>query len=285
MHSHNFVLCVKHQGRVLRELGEKIYLPFGSEYSLYLKNLDARRAAVRVFIDGVDVVDGRSLVVNGRSFLELERFLKNGNLSKGNRFKFIERNAAVEAGRGVQAEDGLIRIEFEYERVLPPVTWTTTATPSYPRWPQDPHSFDLRGYGTCNTPGPLTNSISSNSAFNCSVQSKGSVADVRLRGAAAPAVESVDYSAEQYSEIREVNQAGITAPGSVSNQQFTTVAPVVTDGVVHVITLQLLGDTGTKPVTAPITVKTRPVCSMCGTTGEVTAKFCKECGTSLELVA
>lgn len=114
MHNNNFVVSVKSSGKVLREFGDTVYLPFGSEFSLYLKNLNIRRATVKVSIDGSDVLNGRELVVEPNSYIELERYLKD--LNRGNKFKFIERTDSVEEYRGIKAEDGLVRIEVAYER-------------------------------------------------------------------------------------------------------------------------------------------------------------------------
>src|ERR1700722_6153234 len=96
MHSNKLVVAIKTAGKVLREQGDKVYLPFGSEYSIFLKNLNSVRALVRVSLDGQSVTDGEDLVVNGNSSLDLERFLKKGNMENGNRFKFIERTAKEE---------------------------------------------------------------------------------------------------------------------------------------------------------------------------------------------
>lgn len=114
MHNNNFVVSVKSAGKVLREFGDTVYLPFGSEFSVYLKNLNSRRAKVKVSIDGTDVLNGRELVVEPNSHIELERYLRE--LDRGNRFKFIERTGDIEEYRGIKVEDGLIRIEFAYER-------------------------------------------------------------------------------------------------------------------------------------------------------------------------
>ncbi len=42
----NFVLVVKCKGEILRERDGIVTLPFGSEYSILMKNLDHRRALV-----------------------------------------------------------------------------------------------------------------------------------------------------------------------------------------------------------------------------------------------
>jgi rRNA maturation endonuclease Nob1 len=45
-----------------------------------------------------------------------------------------------------------------------------------------------------------------------------------------------------------------------------------------------MGTKGGKQVLKAITVKTKTKCHTCGTTNKSGVKFCRECGTSLELV-
>jgi hypothetical protein len=116
MYNNKLVVSLKANGRILRENKDTILIPFGSEYSFLLKNLHTQRAVVNIFIDGDNIVEG-GLVINAGQEVNLERYIKNGNLTEGNRFKFIERTAAIEDGpRGIKLEDGLVRIEFQYEK-------------------------------------------------------------------------------------------------------------------------------------------------------------------------
>jgi hypothetical protein len=123
VYQNNFVATVKVGNKILRENQNTVIVPFGSEYSIYLKNLSTVRALVRVSVDGKDATEGVWLIVNANSPLELERYIKNGNMSRGNRFKFIERTGAVEEHRGVGAEDGLIRVEYKFEKLVQPTVW------------------------------------------------------------------------------------------------------------------------------------------------------------------
>lgn len=116
MYSNKLATAVKVDGKILREQGDQVFMPFGSEYSIYLRNLNSLRALVSIEIDGENATPGTKLILPANGTLELERFIKNVNFSQGNRFKFIERTAEIENGpRGVRVEDGLIRIEFDYE--------------------------------------------------------------------------------------------------------------------------------------------------------------------------
>jgi tRNA(Ile2) C34 agmatinyltransferase TiaS len=72
--------------------------------------------------------------------------------------------------------------------------------------------------------------------------------------------------------------------GSQSNQQFYEAGYFPTEEQSHIIVLKLMGTKGGKQVLKAITVKTKTKCHTCGTTNKSGVKFCRECGTSLELV-
>jgi hypothetical protein len=114
MYSNNFAAAIKVNGQILREIGNTVYIPFGSEYEIRLKNLNSSRAKVKVQIDGENVT-GNGLVLKSLETVDLERFIRDGNLKEGNRFKFIERTTKIENYRGIKLEDGLITIQYEFE--------------------------------------------------------------------------------------------------------------------------------------------------------------------------
>jgi hypothetical protein len=276
MHSNNFVFSVKSNGKVLRESGDIVYVPFGSEFSLYLKNLNSRRASVKISIDGNDVLNGSELIVGANQSMELERYLKD--LNKGNRFKFIERSAGVEAHRGVQAEDGLIRIEFAYEKVYAP--WITST------YNNDYCGSPVYGGGLHYPPGCrslLGSSTSDNMSFcdtDRGVKTSSGIAKGLAQNAFLNAVGSAGCNASVETYSTPVNDAGITVPGSESNQKFATVAGFATDAST-VMVIKLVGELGQNKVQQAITVKTKQRCQTCGHINKMTSKFCTECGTAL----
>lgn len=257
MYNSKFVVSVKSaSGQVLRELGDKVFLPFGSEYSIFLKNLNTRRALVTVEIDGKDVLNGSQLVVVGNSSIDLERFITRSSSNQGNRFKFIERTRQVEKARGIGAEDGIVRVTFAYERDYVN-TWLTDKRtyldPNYIR-PGDHSGW----YGQRTPSRGLFNSV-----LGTSVNCHSTYSAV-----------STNYSSE----------AGITVPGSVSNQKFTETSGFTTD-TKEVIVLRLFGETSeATPVIQPITVKHKQTCVTCQKINKMSAKFCSECGTALVIL-
>lgn len=256
MYANNFAAAIIVGGKVLREFKDTVYLPFGSEYKVRLKNLNNVRAKVSIELDGECVTDG-SLVVNAFETTDLERFIRNGNLTKGNRFKFIERSDKIEQYRGIKAEDGIVSIRYEFET---PFLSEVTIPVTYGR------PFSYRDYST------LCNQVNLNST-------------PRTKGIPPSPSASYGASVVQSSVKGAINDAGITVEGSLSNQTFSTTHWRGTAGVTHVMNIRLLGETEDNvPVREAMTVKTKAKCKTCGTTNKATAKFCSECGTSLILM-
>ena len=131
MYGNKLAAAIKVNGKVLREFKDTVYVPFGSEYAITIRNLHTTRAVVSVYIDGDNMVPG-GLVLNAGQSIDLERSIRNNNLTEGNKFKFIERTGQIESHRGIGIEDGLVRIEYQFE--LPPVSINTLPTKMDVRW-------------------------------------------------------------------------------------------------------------------------------------------------------
>mgnify|MGYP003344737320 CR=1 FL=1 len=249
MYNQKLVASIKSKGKILREFKDTVYVKFGSEYSILLKNLNSVRVIANVYIDGENAVPG-GLVLNAGQTVDLERWIKNGNLTEGNRFKFIERTGDIEDHRGIKLEDGLVRIEYQFEQVLAGwgQGWDHYNSPVYSKGL-------LRGGGSYCTVGSATSTF------------------------------SAQASTQQIS-TQSFNDVGITVPGSKSEQQFTTVAAFPTEVEKHVIVLKLLGETAdNKPVLESVSVKHKPRCVTCGQQNRAHANFCAKCGTALEIYA
>lgn len=291
MFNNHFVVAIKSGGKVLRE-SKDIYLPFGCEYSIYLKNLNTKRAAVSISIDGKDVLNGSQLVIEANSELNLERFLESN--SEGRKFKFIERTSEIEDHRGVGALDGVIRVEYQYEQHRP---WTYAypliATPKPDPWWEDDHHFLPKEPKESNRPRlykskgihtSYTNNTGGSLGGSADVTPSNAIYNVQSQGFASNAggdlLRSSNTVADYYDDT---NDAGITVKGSKSYQSFTTTSLGIMESQTHVITLQLKGEVGQKPVVAPVTVKTRKICPSCGRTYKGNIEFCPHDGTFLEL--
>ena len=299
MYNQKMVASIKANGKILREYKDTVYIPFGCEYSFLLKNLHTQRVVVNVYIDSEDAVEG-GLVINAGQEVNLERYVKGGNLSAGNRFKFIERTSAVENGpRGIKLEDGLIRIEYQFELPQRPILWVnttyTTNTLHYPPGVRSPtvgeykgttDKFTLTASGAVNqvnVGGALRGVDTSNGEASRAAAATATNASLQSMGISASTGQVHDGAAclDSYH-----NDVGITVPGSQSNQKFTSVVMGAMEAEKHIIVLKLLGETpDNKPVTKPITVEHKPKCVTCGKQNKATAKFCTECGTALEIFA
>jgi hypothetical protein len=305
VHKNQIVVCVKQDGKILRESrdresGDAVSLPFGSEYTVLVKNLNSVRAQINMAIDGEDAVG--AVIIGANQSVELERFVKGGNLTQGNRFKFIERSAAVEAHRGIGAEDGLVRVEAWREKIEPytyiPVSYPVPS-PGPGLWyppcpapylpPYRPRPYWEHPYGTwCNATGGTTWPINAansaaTSATSFSGQNTNSGPSLRqrssiqargakmgpLRGAPGPAASST--------------HEGITVPGGLSNQQFTLVSGFPLEPTSSAIVLKLRGVVAGAPVTEPITVAHKLTCGTCGKNNKHGNLFCGRCGAGLAL--
>jgi hypothetical protein len=259
MYGNKLAAAIKVNGKVLREFKDTIYIPFGSEYAITLKNLHTTRALVNVYIDGDNVVPG-GLVLNAGQSIDLERSIRNNNLTEGNRFKFIERTSKIEDHRGIGVEDGLVRVEYQFEIPRPVINWNST--PYY-------GSTLTRGFGgvsgsTGDWAGPA-GSVTCSAALN----------------SVSPQAFNVTASAASFQ-----NETGITVPGSKSDQKFQTASIGTLEIEKHNLVFKLVGDLGdNKPVDKPVTVKAKPKCTSCGKQNKAHAKFCSECGTALEIFA
>ena len=290
MYSNKLVASLKANGKILREFKDTVYVPFGSEYSLLLKNLNTVRAVVNVFIDGEDQCPG-GIILNVGQEVNLERSIKNNNLLEGNRFKFIERTGAVEKHRGVKLEDGLVRIEFQFEKYVAPAQWGSTWND---QWKNSNLCYPAGARNIGSTSGSLGNFTNVGGVMRSIDTSKGEFvktqasqninqycADNNIQ-CSAQSVHDGMATMDSYSPPK--NDIGITVPGSKSEQKFYTATMGALDPEKHSIVLKLLGETpDNRPVGKPITVKSKPKCVTCGKQNKANAKYCTECGTALEI--
>lgn len=267
MYTDKIVACIKVNGKILREDVDTVTLPFGCEYSILVKNLNSVRAQVTVAVDGADAAG--QLVINPNSDIELQRFIRNGNLDAGNRFKFIERTKAIEDHRGIGTDDGLIRIEARRERVAP------VYQPDYSWYPRQPPVRPRVYLG----PRP---------------QAQGRMGRSSMIGRTAPrtAAAAAPGRSPMRSKVApprpdltaRLNDTGITVPGSVSSQRFQTVSGFALEPGSVVIVLRLRGQIGTAKVEQPVTVDMKPECQTCGKANSANSQFCSRCGTAVYLV-
>lgn len=245
MYKQNFVVVIKCNGKILREHdNDVVYLPFGSEYSILLKNKDSRRSLVSIEVDGENVLNGHKLIVNGNETQEIKGFMRDMNNT--NRFKFIHKTKEIQQFRGDRIDDGLIRVTYQFEQYKQePVI--TTYTPPFWTYPN--------GFKYMNFTSDGTSTYSVNNVYTCSLP---------------------DYSSPKLDE-------GITVKGSEINQNYNYGNIGLLESNIHTLILHLKGLTKNKAnVSKPITTKTKLKCSSCGRKNRYFNKFCYNCGTFLE---
>lgn len=243
MYNNKFVAVISCNGSILREKeGGVVYLPFGSEYSILLKNKHCRKALVSVEIDGVDVLNGHQLIIQPNSTEELKGFMKDMN--RTNRFKFIKKTKQIQDYRGDRLDDGLVRVSYRFEKHTEPI-WVYCSTPNY--WTDGPgYSYTTYYSNVCDSFTSCTT--------NCNFESRSLNKDegITVKGARV----NVDY---WY--------------GSIGNLEEN-------EDVIILHLRGNTGSS--KKVFKPITVKTKLTCSTCGKVSKSSARFCSRCGTYLE---
>ena len=259
MYNNKMVASIKVAGKIMREDQETVYLPFGSEYSMLLKNLNSKKALLKIEIDGQEV-SPNGLIIHPNQTIDLERFIVNGNMNEGPRFKFIEKTEEISDYRGDNVEDGILRISYQYEAVLP----TTWIYPSnvYGDATNVFYKGSLRGSSGGSGGNQVYGVGMDNFNVGCS-----------LDGA------THDSNVTVGSTSVNTNQAGITTHGSKSEQSFSKGHIGLLEAQEHVICLQLKGQIAGHEVQAPVTVDVSFKCPNCGKSSS--SKFCPNDGTNL----
>ena len=191
--------------------------------------------------------------------MELDGFMKG--MSAKNRFRFIKKTKQISDYRGDKADDGLIRVEFAYEKVN---NWFHCG----------PIKYTLNTYNSGNVFSDAA--VYGNGSFtSCSNDGldrlKGSSRKIDLQnngcGAAA---------------IPPETDEGITVKGEEIDQGFVY-GHIGELERSQVMVIHLCGEkTNGTVVSKPVTVKTRLRCKTCGVLSRSYAKFCSNCGTFLE---
>jgi len=253
MFKNNFVISIKNNDKYLVENDGVVNIPFYSEYSIYLKNLDSRRCLVSVSIDGNDVLNGNKIVMNGNSNLDLLGYM-DGNVVK-NKFKFIKMIKDIEEHRGIKPDDGVIRAEVWYEQIYPySITWTYTPSWTYYETPKYPKMYD--GWDVYSTQTGRGN------------YGKGTSSSMTVSNTA--------NLSESYGDL------GITVRGDDAIQEFHHGSIGTLETKSTVLSLKLSGYDSTKEEKL-IYTRDKNECETCGKNNKRTNKFCSNCGSRLNI--
>ena len=257
MFKNNFVVSIKSNGNFFKENGDNINIPFDTEYSIYLKNLESRDAVVNVSIDGKDVLDGKRVIVRGNSVLELEGFM-SGQTAK-NKFKFIKRSKEIEEFRGVTPEDGIISVTFDFEKRTPEYYPYRTYFPEWRWYPSQPY------YGN----GTVTTSPYGTTGTYVAPDTPITVTTPFSRGGSSNTVLITNCVSE-----------GISVPGNDISQNFGLGYVGNLENSPTTISFKLFG-VENKEEKQVIFSKDKIKCVTCGLENKNYNKFCGRCGTRL----
>jgi hypothetical protein len=265
MYKNNFVATIKSNGKILREKKGCVMLPFGSEYSVLLKNLDSRNAVMKLSIDGDDVLDGHRVIVPGDSTIELKGRMKEEKVR--HRFKFIKKTEKISNYRGDRPDDGLVRVEYWFEKST--VSW---CSPNYPL--KYKHYITGDWFTTSDYYDNLHDFDGSTGRFDPNSVRQSITGSITSN----PVMSNYSYTSGP------IGDDGITVQGSKVRQDFVYEQTSPLEEQSHVIVLQLRGitDKGTK-ISMPVTVKTKFRCPTCGKKSKSSARWCSSCGTNLEI--
>jgi len=240
MFRNNMIVSIKSNSKFLKEEGEHVKLPFGSEYSIYMKNQNETDALVSVTIDGQDVLSGNKIILRSKSVLDLEGFLDGGQVR--NKFRFIERTDRIDEHRGIRPDDGIISISFTYEKEKPKYQPYVVYYPYQTlKWEYVPYTITTTGSSKSGGVSYTTNHVFlSNYVSN------------------------------------SINENGITVEGSRTSQNFGYGWLGEMESVSTTMSLKLLG---LKDETEKIYTSDLHECKICGYRSKKNFNFCPECGT------
>jgi len=248
MYNEKFIAAVRIGKKNLRELGpdkDTVQIPFKSEYSILLKNVNSTAALVKVYIDGENVV-GSGLVIDPGEEVNLERFHNEGNMKSGRKFRFIEKTEEISDFRGDKAEDGMIRVTYQFEKEVEEEEEAPIKEVhhhhhhnnyyDFGRKPGPLDSYPTIWYGTSTDSSELTSSTVKKSY---SLQNSGEItrsffSRTTADAGEAPVAELCDLGGES-------SDLGITVKGSHSSQRFVAASIGELEAKEHVIVLRLSG--------------------------------------------
>lgn len=267
MFKNNFVVSIKSNGKFFKESDGDISIPFNTEYSIYLKNLESRDAVVNVSIDGKDILDGKRIIVRANSVLELEGFMDG--LSARNKFKFIKRSKEIEDYRGITPEDGIISITFDFEKRQPEYYPYVTYTPNWV-WNQPYYPEPYRVTSTWTT---TSDSFKTNTETHFSASTPVTITYYNSKNQRGSSVGATSVP----SNLSE----GISVPGNDISQNFGLGYVGNLENNPKTISFKLFGFDDEVQQNKIVFTKERLTCSSCGLQSKNNNKFCPRCGTRL----
>jgi len=194
---------------------------------------------------------------------ELQGFFRGTTVK--NKFKFIRKTSEIQEHRGDHVDDGILRVEFAFEKPKPDPEITKIIKEEHHHYHYHGGPYDqnviYRG-----TPWYSTTDVKFGQKFTHNV-----------------ACDQVGVQSMSSNLNAPLSDEGITVKGSVTNIEYRYGAiGELEDSSVIIITLKGMQQSSGVVVQDPITVKSKVTCSSCGRKWKTTFKYCPNCGTYLE---
>jgi hypothetical protein len=278
MYKNNLAVSIKVNGKFVKETENEegsFRIPFNSEYSIYIKNLDSRDVSVKISIDGNDVLDNSNLIIRGNSFGEVNGFLKGGVFK--NKFKFIEKTKETlfENNREDVIDDGIIRIEYQFTKVKKEKNISITSTtwpgilPNITWFNYNPYKFN-NDYNTDNA------KFTSSSYFYENINGEKSYSSSYQDSSGRNFTYKSENPPNSYKLLDESkSDEGITVKGSRINEKVDYAWIDELEENKNVIIIKL------RPLTKDESVKVKLFCTICGTELKYNYKYCPRCGNKI----
>lgn len=210
MYSNKFVLSVICDGQIVKELDNgQVNVPFGSEYTLRLRNRNNRRAIAKISIDGENM-SGGGIIVEANAFVDIER-----PVDVARKFKFVSLDSPEAQDYGKNGPNpgktkGTVKVDFalEYQetRVI------CNAVRGYPYYPYEPQ-YGSYSWGKDSASGNYNDLNMKYGSVSCDLGTTKSVnlcdSNSLLRSRTTASVSSASLS------------EGATVEGGRSSQSFT----------------------------------------------------------------
>lgn len=246
MYKEKFIAVIKNRGKILREDGGSVRLPFGSYYTILLKNKNSVKAVANVEVDGEDVLQNHGIIVPPNQSVEITGWMRD--MDKTNKFKFIQKTKEIQEFRGDKLDDGLVRIAYKFE-TKPVCKPMVIKNPWEVRYKTNDYVWDC---DTAFTP-PLTG--------------------ISLNG---------NYTLTSYNCSAPLKDEGITVKGKIIDQEYQYGSTDPLEDASHVIILRLRGISRVgQKVKKVITTRSRIQCDICGRKWKSHVKYCSNCGNYL----
>jgi hypothetical protein len=288
MYSNKFVISVLVDGKVVKEhqtpVGTEAHIPFGSCYTLRLRNKNSRQAACKLFIDGEKMCKG-GIIVPANSYRDID--CSTVTLQK---FKFVDLQSvdAQEHGKdqsNVTKQMGLIVAQWhlEVERPRPPKVEHHHHHHHYPvRRREKIWTFGTPGWIESPDPGLPSPNFRPMCYYDDGHSAKKAMCESASPTNWGPAAAAASYSCSAIPMLDSVvptAHEGATVEGGLSNQRFGEMHLELETGYTELKLLLKGYEVVPLEAVAPVG---GAYCDGCGAKAlRSSSRFCHACGLKL----